>query len=201
MPQAAIAPIIMGVMSAASIGAGALQAKSAEKAQEKAQKKAQAFAREQEETAQARWKENAFPASSAVNAAATENRGALGQARLSSYQNLASNLAARGFGSGSGLMAQGAADIEGGYLQALGRQGTQSTQFAQTPMFGPPTGYAPVNTMPVSGGTAAGLGKASDLMDTALGFYMAKQLGGDNQDLTYNYDPNAIAKGQYYYGG
>ncbi len=164
MPQAAVAPIIMGVMSAASIGASALQAKSAQKAQKKATEQSQQF-----------WQQNAFPAPAAVNAAATENRGALGQARLGSYQNLASNLASRGFGSGSGLMAERAGEIESGYLQALGKQGTQMTQFANTPMFGPPSS---AYSTPVSGGVSAGLGKGSDLMDTALGFYMMKNLIG-----------------------
>lgn len=114
------------------------------------------------------WQQNAYPQPAAVNAAATENRGALGQARLGAYQNLASNMAARGFGSGSGIMAGGGQGIEKGYLQALGKQQTDMTKLANTPMFGMPQSAYPT---PVSGGVEQGLGS----MDTALGYYMMLQ--------------------------
>jgi hypothetical protein len=65
-------------------------------------------------------------------------------------------------------MAGGAQGIEKGYLQALGKQSTDMTKFANTPMFGMPSSAYPT---PVSGGVEAGLGG----LDTALGYYMMLQ--------------------------
>ena len=114
------------------------------------------------------WQQNAYPKPEVVNAAATKNRGQLGQARLGAYQNLASNMAARGFGSGSGIMAGGAQGIEKGYLQGLGKQATDMTKFANTPMFGMPQSAYPT---PVAGGPQQALGG----LDTALGYYAMLQ--------------------------
>lgn len=133
-----------------------------------AQKTAQSTAGQNQQI----WQQNAYPQPAAVKAAATENRGELGQARLSAYQNMASNLASRGWGSGSGLGRSGAANIERGYLQALGKQATDMTKFANTPMFGMPS---QAYVSPVSGGTEQALGG----LDTALGYYMmSRMLGG-----------------------
>jgi len=115
------------------------------------------------------WQQNAFPNSALVNAQSTQNRGEIGQARLGAYQNLASNLASRGWGSGSGLMAQGGRGIESGYLQSLGKNATEMTKLKNTPMFGMPS--AAYQT-PVSGGTEQALGG----LDTALGYYMIQNM-------------------------
>jgi len=123
------------------------------------------------------WQQNSYPQPAAVQAAAKENRGELGQARMSAYQNMASNLAQRGWGSGSGIGRAGAANIEKGYLQTLGKQATDMTKFANTPMFGMPSNayVNPQYVTPVSGGTESALSG----MDTALGYYMmSRMLGG-----------------------
>ena len=118
-------------------------------------------------------KENAYPNQAAIDAQATENRGALGQARAGAYQNLASNLAARGFGAGSGIGYQGGADIEKGYLQSFGKMQTDLTKFKNTPQFGMPGSAYPTAT---PGGLETGLGIGGSMMDKAMGYYMMGNL-------------------------
>jgi len=151
--------------AAASTGLGAYQAHEAKKSAKEAQK----------ESLQT-WQQTAYPSSEAVKATATENRGQLAQGRLGAYQNLASSMAARGFGSGSGNILGGAQDIERSYLQSLGKMGTDLTKYATTPMWGPPSS---AYSSPVTGSLEAGLGQGKSMMDTAMGYYMMKNLFGN----------------------
>jgi len=150
------------------------------------------------ESAQQAWARMSKPSSEAVSAAATENRGALAQGRLGAYSNLMSNLAARGFGSGSGLMARGAGNIERGYLQGLGESTQKLTQWANTPMFGPPSAaYA----KSVPGGLESAFGKSSNLLDSAMGLFSILNLGKGGD--TGSYGPSAswnpmLGRYQYY---
>ncbi len=122
--------------------------------------------------ARQQWQANAFPSDATVNAQAIQNRGQLGQARLGATQNVGSQLAARGFGPGSGAMAGAMGDINKGYLEGLGTMNTELTKFKNTPMFGfPQQGYA----SPTSS-TWSGLGNATDMMDTAAGLMFAKSV-------------------------
>ena len=122
--------------------------------------------------ARAQWQANAFPSDSVVNAQATQNRGQLGQARLGATQNVGSQLAARGFGPGSGAMAGAMGNINKGYLEGLGSMNTELTKFKNTPMFPfPQQGYA----SPTSS-TWSGLGNATDMMDTASGLMFARSI-------------------------
>jgi len=132
-------------------------------------KKTASEASKRAEKADATYNAMRFPEPTAVAAQATQNRGALGQARTSSYQNLANNLAARGFGPGSGLMARGGRAIEGDYLKSLGNMATELTKFQNTPL------YAPQVTS-VPSGTEAAYGKAGSLLDTASGYMMMSNL-------------------------
>ena len=113
------------------------------------------------------WQQTAFPRPEAISAAATENRGQLGQARLGSYQNLANQLAARGFGSGSGLGYRGAADIERGYGQAYGDMLTGLTKFANTPTSGLP---AMAYNQPQQSAMGAGVNWFTGYLDQARGY-------------------------------
>jgi len=113
------------------------------------------------------WQQTAFPNQAAMSAAATENRGQLGQARLGSYQNLANQLAARGFGSGSGLMARGGADIERGYGQAYGNMLTGLTKFANTPTSGLP---AMAYNQPQQSAMGAGMNWFTGYLDQSRGY-------------------------------
>lgn len=145
---------------------------------------------------QALWQSTAFPNQAAVDASAIQNRGALGQARLGSYQNLANQLAARGFGSGSGLGVKGASNIESGYLQGMGKMLTDLTKFQNTPSSGLPQGayYQP--------GTTAG-GAGANTLGSALGFMQAMQwLQGKKQPGIPSYGSNMNwYPGQQYFGG
>lgn len=165
MTKSVLLPAALG---AASIGTQMMQAKSAKKSAEEARRASEAM-----------WQRSAYPSTTAVEATGTQQRGQLGQARLQAYQNLASNLAARGFGPGSGLMAERAGDIERGYLQSLGEMATELTKFKHTPMFGLPSAAYPQVT---TGAAEAGLGKASDLMDTAMGFILMKDILKGNKE-------------------
>jgi len=138
------------------------------------------------------YNQTSFPAPAAVNAQATQNRGQLGQARLGSYQSLSKELASRGFGSGSGLGMKGAMDIESAYLKGLGQQQTELTKFANTRQFAPtPDAYG----YSVPGGAENALGGASNMLNTALGMYMAnKALTGTT---TTNGIPNRYPASKY----
>jgi len=124
------------------------------------------------------WKQTAYPNQAAVNAAATENRGALGQTRMGAYQNLASNLAGRGFGSGSGMGLKGASNIENAYLQTIGKMNTDLTKFSNTPQWQPPGGAYPTAASSLGYGYGA-LTESNDLIEAALGYAaMMAMLGG-----------------------
>jgi hypothetical protein len=103
-------------------------------------------ARHAQEAAMARWKDVAYPEKKAVAATERQQLDKLAQARSLSYQNLATNLAARGFGSGSGLGVGDAKDIESGYAKALGQSATELTKFKHTPLFQPPSQAYPSYT-------------------------------------------------------
>ncbi len=128
----------------------------------KAQRQAQGF-----------YNETSLPNSEAVQAQATQNRGQLGQARLGAYGNLSKNLAARGFGSGSGLGIKGATDIESAYVKGTGESQTELTKFANTRQFAPGQdayGYS------VPGGGESAMGAGGGMLNTALGMYMANKM-------------------------
>ena len=154
-----IAPMALG---AGSMGLSAYSADQQLKAYQDAQRQNLAL-----------YSQLSLPSGAAVGAAGEQNRGQLGQARLSAYQNLATNLAARGFGAGSGLGVKAAGDIESGYLKSLGEMATELTKFANTRQFGP---SGDVYSTPVSGGMETALGKGSGLLDQAMGFYLMRNI-------------------------
>ena len=119
------------------------------------------------------YNQTSLPNTAAVNAQAVQNRGQLGQARLGAYGSLSKNLAARGFGSGSGLGIKGATDIESAYVRGVGESQTELTKFANTRQFAPGQdayGYS------VPGGTESALGTGGGMINTALGMYMANKM-------------------------
>jgi len=96
-----------------------------------------ARAREAQKKSEALYRETSQPQPEAIGAQDTQNRGKLGQARAGAYQNLSKQLAARGFGSGSGLGIKGATDIESNYIKGIGESNTELTKFANTRQFAP----------------------------------------------------------------
>jgi hypothetical protein len=119
------------------------------------------------------YNKTSLPNSAAVGAQATQNRGQLGQARLGAYGSLSKNLAARGFGSGSGLGIKGATDIESAYVKGIGESQTELTKFANTRQFAP--GQAAYGTS-VPGAAEGALGAGGGMLNTALGMYMANKM-------------------------
>ena len=159
MGAAVAVPVYMGLLSMAFQDRQAgEQAQRADKAREKSQK----F-----------YEQTSKPDPAAVEAQATQNRGEAGQRRLGSYQNLSKNLASRGFGSGSGLGYKGAADIESAYAKTSGESETELTKFANTRQFAP--GQDAYGTS-VPGGSEAMFGQGSNMLNSALGMYMANKM-------------------------
>ena len=111
-----------------------------------------------------------YPSSDLVKSLETGELSKLGQARLSSYHNMANELAARGFGPGSGYAAERAGEIESSYLKSIGDLATNLTQFAATPFKEGWWTKAPgmAETMYGSGADylsmASGLGRMSNLL-------------------------------------
>ena len=164
------APLSLG-LGAASLGASMYQGKRAKDRAEGARQQSLAM-----------WDKYSKPDPSVLEAQAKQNRGQLGQARLGAYKNLASSLAARAFGSGSGLGIEGAGNIESGYLRGLAQSQTDQTKFAGTRQFGMPESAYGVS---VPGGIESGLGQMGGILDTALGMFMAnKLLGGGGVPTT-----------------
>ncbi len=180
--------IVPVATTAASVGASMIQANQAEASENRARRETNLAASQAQAKSEALYRELSKPNEAAIAASATENRGALGQARAGAYKNLASELASKGFGSGSGLGVQGASNIESGYLQSLGKQQTELTKYANTPFFGPPSAVYPTgqNYSPTTGAASAGLGVGSSMLDKALGYTMMKNLyGGGGKTSTY----------------
>lgn len=141
------------------------------------------FADKRADEAEDKWRDTAYPNKAAVNAQATQNRGQLGQARLGATQNLFSNLASRGFASGSGLGAAGMSGINRGYLQGLGNMMTELTKFKNTPMWGPPSAM-----YPQTGPWESGFNTLSSMMNQGMGFMMMKNMMGGTGGVNM-YDP------------
>jgi len=164
------APYIMG---AASMGMQAYQAREAQKAQQEMWNQQQQAAQQNMK----QWQKMAYPSGAAVKSAGQSLKGQLGQARIGAYQNLSDQMAARGFGPGSGLMARGAGQIESGYMKSLADALTDLTKYATTAQF-PPTGSAyysgPTQTTQTPIGAIMGAG--SNYLDTAYGFMLMNQL-------------------------
>ena len=150
------------VMAAGSMAFQAYQAREARKATEEA-------ARQNLQT----WQQTAYPSAQAVKAAEQSAKGQLGQARSASYRNLAEQMAARGFGPGSGLMAREAGQIESGYMQSLADVLSDITKFANTPQWAvPSSAYKTATQSPLG----AALGTGSNYLDTAYGYMLMNQL-------------------------
>ena len=130
--------------------------------------------------AQERWQATAYPTAAEKQTA----RGQLGQAKLGAYQTLASELATRGFGPGSGYAAGRAGGLEGAYGRA--RAGMEAEMLK--PRWRPPTGMEYAGP----GGFEAG----ADWINRLAGFYwLAEMLGGGGRPVA---SPWGTAGGMVY---
>lgn len=125
------------------------------------------------------WQATAFP-SAAEKEAAT---GKLGQARQASYQSLATELASRGMGPGSGVGVKRGRGIEAGYGKAYAHLISEMSK----PRW--PLGGMPYYGGPGVGGAAVGAG--ADALNEAMGYYWASQMyGGGGYSPAMSYQPN-----------
>lgn len=147
-----IIPIVSVVASA---GSAAYQTSQKKSAASKGRRRSRAL-----------WQATAFP-SAAEKEAAT---GKLGQARQASYQSMASELASRGMGPGSGVGAQRARGIETGYGKAYAHLMSEMGK-PRWPMPGMPHYGGPG-----VGGAAVGAG--TEALNEAMGYYWASQMYG-----------------------
>jgi len=161
---------------------------------------------EAEQRALETYQATAYPSSEAVSAMQSSGQAQLAQAKAGSYQQMAADLASRGIGPGSGIMAGGASDIETGYLQSLSSMAKQLQQFAATPQYSPPSNifgqatptitpsaeqptpyiapsYGAVNYSPVYSSSL------TDLLSSAGGMYLASQLIGGSGGYTSSWSP------------
>lgn len=158
--------ILMAASMATSVGTAAYQSSQEKSAASKARRRQRGMTLLEHDI----WKKTAYPTLAEKQSAAGE----LGRARLGSYQNLATNLAARGFGPGSGLAGEMAGRIESGYGKAYSDMLAQMSR----PKWPAPSITGGPYYMGAGPG-AAGAGAASDWLNQAAGYYwMSKMLQG-----------------------
>lgn len=203
--MAAFIPLIAAVVGTA----GSMYAQSeSQKAQESAAEESRAYAQyqqdkliaQQKEQAAANekaWKENAFPNSTELAAKQAETAASLGSERTKRLDQLSRTASLRGWGPGSGALSQAASTIEGDYLSALGKASTNLTEYANTPRFSYPfstgsVGYAPSYSSPNSGYSTGW----SNPLASAMGMYLYKNMGGNNNASGYNYVD--VPQSEYY---
>ena len=137
------------------------------------------------------WKQNAYPSGEAVTGMREQGQANLATHKAGAYQQMASNLASRGIGPGSGVMQGESEGIEKGYLEALGGFNTELTKFQHTPQFAPGGHISPTNM----GSTYQG--GEFDMLNTAMGMMMAQQMfggwgGGGGNTNNMGFDDEAL---------
>lgn len=166
-----------------------------------AQKEAEARQKAYNEEVQAKnlkaYQENAYPTDAEIEAERAAGLKTLGSDRVKRLDQLSRTSALRGLGSGSGVISQGAGEIEGSYLEGLGSLSSSLSKLANTPKAGFAFPYE-ANVGANSGIGAANSGysssyrsggsNASNPLGTALGYMMGKSgsLFG-NSDNTSSY--------------
>ncbi len=111
------------------------------------------------------WQQNAFPNQASVNAATSSATAGINQQSMLARQRLFEQMAARGMGSSSGVMAGAAAEEERARRKRLAELAANMIQFQNTPRYAPPTyqgttsaGERIADTMSGTAGLMAGLG-------------------------------------------
>jgi hypothetical protein len=195
-------PLIIGALSA---GGSAYQASEQSRQQEiaqneaveqqrvaeqraiQAQKDAEARQKAYNEEVQAAnlkaYQENAYPTDAEIESERAAGLKTLGSDRVKRLDQLARTSALRGLGSGSGLVAEGAGEVEGSYLEGLGSLSSSLSKLANTPKAGFTFPYmSGVNANSGIGGANSGYSSsymqggsnASNPLGTALGYMMGK---------------------------
>ena len=172
------------------------QQKVAEQRAIQAQKEAEARQKAYNEEVQAKnlkaYQENAYPTDAEIEAERAAGLKTLGSDRVKRLDQLSRTSALRGLGSGSGVISQGAGEIEGSYLEGLGSLSSSLSKLANTPKSGFTFPYeSNVGASSGIGGANSGYSSsymsggsnASNPLGTALGYMMGKSgsLFGTNE--------------------
>lgn len=184
----AVVPFIPLIAAAIGIGGSVYssseQQRQAEIAQNEAvqaQKEAEARQKAYNEEVQAKnlkaYQENAYPTDAEIEAERAAGLKTLGSDRVKRLDQLSRTSALRGLGSGSGVISQGAGEIEGSYLEGLGSLSSSLSKLANTPKAGFTFPYeANVGASSGYNGSSymSGGSNASNPLGTALGYMMGK---------------------------
>ncbi len=163
------------------------QQKVAEQRAIQAQKEAEARQKAYNDEIQAKnlkaYQENAYPTDAEIESERAAGLKTLGSDRIKRLDQLSRTSALRGLGSGSGVISQGAGEIEGSYLEGLGSLSSALSKLANTPKSGFTFPYeSSVGASSGIGGANSGYSSsyrsggsnASNPLGTALGYMMGK---------------------------
>jgi hypothetical protein len=161
-------------------------------AQKEAEARQKAYNEEVAAANQKSYEENAYPTDAEIESERAAGLKTLGSDRIKRLDQLARTSSLRGLGSGSGVISQGAGEIEGSYLEGLGSLSSALSKLANTPKSGFTFPYeANVGANSGIGGANSGYSSsymqggsnASNPLGTALGYMMGKSgsLFGTNE--------------------
>ena len=161
-------------------------------AQKEAEARQKAYNEEVQTANLKAYQENAYPTDAEIEAERAAGLKTLGSDRVKRLDQLSRTSALRGLGSGSGVISQGAGEIEGSYLEGLGSLSSSLSKLANTPKSGFTFPYeANVGANSGIGGANSGYSSsymqggsnASNPLGTALGYMMGKSgsLFGTNE--------------------
>jgi hypothetical protein len=152
-------------------------------AQKEAEERQKAYNEEVQAKNLKAYQENAYPTDAEIEAERAAGLKTLGSDRVKRLDQLSRTSALRGLGSGSGVISQGAGEIEGSYLEGLGSLSSSLSKLANTPKSGFTFPYeANVGANSGIGGANSGYSSsymqggsnASNPLGTALGYMMGK---------------------------
>ena len=183
----AVVPFIPLIAAAVGIGGSVYSSSEQSRQQEIAQneaveqqKEAEARQKAYNEEVQAKnlkaYQENAYPTDAEIESERAAGLKTLGSDRVKRLDQLSRTSALRGLGSGSGVISQGAGEIEGSYLEGLGSLSSSLSKLANTPKSGFTFPYE-ANVGANSGYSSSyrsGGSNASNPLGTALGYMMGK---------------------------
>jgi hypothetical protein len=129
------------------------------------------YLRETSNMNRADWLKYAFPSPQEITSERNMAYAKAGEGKNKAYENLASQSAKRGLGSGSGVIAKGGAEIEKGYQTRMGEAENALTKLQYTPRFGFPF----ANTSGAGAAAIASSGKWDNPLGLVLGQMLYKQ--------------------------
>jgi len=132
------------------------------------------YLKESDQSNVANWLKYAFPSQAEITQSRNEGMAKLGTSRNQAYENLATTGSRRGFGTGSGMLAKGAGEIEKGYHTSQGDLENALTKLQYKPRFGFPFS----STAGQGAGALASTGSWDNPLGMALGMMMYQNMLG-----------------------